>query len=710
MEKRMKILEELFEHKDYRPLKEKEIASLLSVPSDGREELSKMLNELISTGKVIRSKKGKYLKPQQLQLIVGKFVGNQRGFGFVEVEDQPDDIFIPAKSTNGAFHGDIVAVKLVRGEIDGKRKEGEISHVIKRGTTEIVGTYQKNQNFGFVVADQKKIEKDLFIPRNADMGAVTGHKVVAEIVDFGDDEKNPEGRIIEIIGHTNEPGTDIMAIVKSMGIPNVFPDQVMASLDHVPDSVDEKDMANRLDLRNIMTVTIDGEDAKDLDDAITLEKTDKGYKLGVHIADVTHYVKEESPLDEEAIIRGTSVYLADRVIPMLPRKLSNGICSLNEGVDRLSLSCIMDIDFSGDVTNYEIAETVINVNHRMTYTNVRKILQKEDETISEMFSDALDMFKNMEDLAAILRKMRSKRGSIDFDFPEAKVILDEQGKPIEIKQYERNVATKIIEEFMLLANETVAEHYFWQQTPFVYRSHEDPSPEKLKRLAAFIHNFGYHIKSQGDIHPKQIQQLLNDIEGTNEELVISRLTLRSMQKATYTTTNDGHYGLATEYYCHFTSPIRRYPDLQIHRIIKESLPSGITEGRIEHYNKILPNIAKLCSEYERRAEEAERETIKLKKVEYMMDHVGEIFNGVISSVTSFGLFVELENTIEGLVHISALDDDYYVYDEEHYCYIGERTSNVYRLGERITVKVVNADKQQRIIDFIVVKDSIDKKL
>ncbi|MDA3846004.1 MAG: ribonuclease R, partial [Vallitaleaceae bacterium] len=571
-----------------------------------------------------------------------------------------------------------------------------------------VGTYQKNQNFGFVVADQKKIDKDLFIPKNADMGAITGHKVVAEIIDFGDAAKNPEGRIIEIIGHTNEPGTDIMAIVKSLGIPNVFPDPVVAALETVPTEILKNDAVGRLDLRKQLTVTIDGEDATDLDDAITLEKVETGYKLGVHIADVTHYVREGSPLDVEAVIRGTSVYLADRVIPMLPRKLSNGICSLNAGVDRLSLSCIMDIDYHGDVTNYEIAETVINVDYRMSYTDVKKILLDEDPAINATYEKAIPMFKDMENLAAILRKMRSKRGSIDFDFPEAKVILDEQGKPIEIKEYERNVATKIIEEFMLLANETVAEHFFWQQTPFVYRSHDDPSPEKLKRLSAFIYNFGYHIKTHGDIHPKQIQQLLNEIAGTHEELVISRLTLRSMQKAAYTTTNDGHYGLATEYYCHFTSPIRRYPDLQIHRIIKESLPNGLNEARTEHYQKILPNIAKLCSEYERRAEEAERETIKLKKVEYMMEHIGETFNGVISSVTSFGLFVELENTIEGLVHVTALDDDYYNYDEEHYCFIGERKGKIYRLGERIKVNVANADKQLRTIDFTVVKELIDK--
>lgn len=705
MDSKKKLLIELFSHEDYKPLKEKEIAMLLQVPSEHREVLTKTLDELVSEGKIFKTKKGKFLKPQQLQLTVGDYVGHPKGFGFVVVEDEEDDIFIPGKYTGGAFNGDKVAVKVLSSASSGKRKEGQIVDVISRGMNRIVGTYQKSMSFGFVVSDNKKFDKDVFVSKSNDLGAVNGHKVVCEITDFGDEARKPEGKIVEIIGHLNEPGTDILSIVKSLSIPNVFPEAVLAAVEDVPDTVPEADKKGRKDLRDMMTVTIDGADAKDLDDAITIEKTDFGFRLGVHIADVTHYVTEGSALDEEAIIRGTSVYLADRVIPMLPRRLSNGICSLNAGVDRLALSCLMDVDYKGKVVNYEIAETLINVNHRMTYVDVRKILQSEDEEVKNTYIDAYDMFLNMESLATILRRKRANRGSIDFDFPESKILLDEQGKPVEIKQYERNVATRLIEEFMLLANETVAEHYYWQQTPFVYRSHDEPNPDKIKRLSSFIRNFGYNIKGQGEVHPKEIQKLLNEIAGSTEELIISRLTLRSMQKAAYTTTADGHYGLAADYYSHFTSPIRRYPDLQIHRIIKESLKGEMDQERIDHYFKVLPKIVKDCSENERRAEEAERETIKLKKVEYMTKHVGEEFDGVISSVTSFGLFVELENTIEGLVHVTALDDDYYIYDEDHYAYLGERTGNEYRLGQKIRVKVARADMIQRVIDFEVAKET-----
>lgn len=702
-ESRKKVLLELMSHNDYKPMKIKEISIILQISNSERDLLEDLLEEMITEGKIIKTKKGKYTLPETLNYIVGKFISHQKGFGFVEIEEEDEDIFIPAKYTNGAFHGDKVAISLLKEATSGKRKEGTIVEILNRGKDEIIGTFEKSNSFGFVVPDNKKFNKDIFISKANDLGAVTGHKVVVKITNWGDEDKKPEGEIVEIIGHINDPETDILAIVRSLDIPSKFPNEVLKQVENVPNEVKEEEKVGRLDLRSIQTVTIDGEDAKDLDDAITIEKKDNCYTLGVHIADVTNYVTEGSPLDKEAIIRGTSVYLVDRVIPMLPHKLSNGICSLNQGEDRLALSCIMDIDFTGDVISQRIAETLINVDRRMTYTNVKKILEDKDEEIINEYREFTTMFNNMEELAQILRNKRKKRGSIDFDFPEAKVILNEAGEPIEIKPYDRNVATKIIEEFMLLANETVAEYFFWQETPFVYRSHEEPDPDKITSLGQFIYNFGYHIKGKDEVHPKEIQKLLIDIEGKKEEAIISRLALRSMRQAKYTTSNDGHYGLATKYYCHFTSPIRRYPDLQIHRIIKDSINGRLDENILRRYEKNLPEIAKKSSEYERRAEEAERESIKLKKVEYMSKFIGEEYEGVISGVTSWGLYVELPNTIEGLIHVTNLDDDYYIHDEKKHCYIGERTSKIYSIGDVIKVRVRDTDRMQRTIDFDIVE-------
>ena len=455
-----------------------------------------------------------------------------------------------------------------------------------------------------------------------------------------------------------------------------------------------------MDIRNVTTVTIDGEDAKDLDDAISISKEGDIYHLGVHIADVTHYVKEGAALDKEALKRGTSVYMVDRVIPMLPHKLSNGICSLNPGVDRLALSCFMDIDAKGTVIGHQIAETVIRSDRRMTYTNVAKIVDGTDEEVMREYEDLVPMFLLMQELAEVLRERRHKRGSINFDFPESKIIVDKQGKPIEIKPYERNKATKIIEEFMLIANETIAEDFFWQEIPFVYRTHDNPDEEKIKKLAIFINNFGYSIRlGKEDIHPKELQKLLIKVEDTPEEALISRLTLRSMKQAKYTVANTGHFGLSAKYYCHFTSPIRRYPDLQIHRIIKENLSGSLGEKRIKHYEKILYEVAEHSSKTERRADEAEREVEKMKKVEYMIEHIGETFEGVISGITNWGMYVELPNTVEGMIRVSEMHDDYYIYDEEHYQLVGEHTKEIYKLGQKVTVEVVNADKIQRTIDF-----------
>ncbi|MBE5984839.1 MAG: ribonuclease R [Paenibacillaceae bacterium] len=695
---------ELFSDPTYKPMKLKELSMLFGVPKHQRDELKQVLDALVSEGKIGVSQKGKYGKPD-IGSMAGVFFGHQKGFGFVSVEGFEKDIFIPEDKTGGALHGDTVLISAEAEGSGGKRAEGRVIKVLQHANEEIIGFYQKNKNFGFVIPDNQKISKDVFIPQGKDMGAVNGHKVVVKITDFGGEGKKPEGVIKEILGHVNDPGTDILSIVRAYGLPEEFPDNVMKQVESVPDSITGKDMQGRLDLRELQTVTIDGEDAKDLDDAITISKKDGTYTLGVHIADVTNYVTEHSPLDEEALKRGTSVYLVDRVIPMLPHKLSNGICSLNQGEDRLALSCIMEIDGEGTVTGHRIAETVINVDRRMTYTAVNAIITDHDEAVMKEYEAFISMFEQMKELADILREKRKKRGSIDFDFPETKVILDERGKPLEIKPYDRNSATKIIEDFMLMANETVAEDYFWQEIPFLYRTHDNPDPEKMKSLATLINNFGYSIRfHNGEVYPKEVQKLLANAEDTPEEALISRLALRSMKQAKYTVGNTGHFGLAAKYYTHFTSPIRRYPDLQIHRIIKENLRSGLSEKRVSHYDKLLMQVAVQSSSLERRADEAERETIKLKKCEYMSRYIGQEFEGVISGVTNWGLYVELPNTVEGLIHVNDLQDDYYHFDEEHYELVGEMTRKTFKLGQPIRVIVSGTDKLLRTIDFILGRD------
>lgn len=688
----------------YVPMKIKEMAILLNVQKEQRGELKEVLDALLAEGRIEISSKGKYLKSEG-RFITGVFTAHPRGFGFVTVEGEEEDIFIPEAQVNGAFHMDTVQVALIPDSGRGKRREGMVTKVLNRGMNEIVCTYEKSKTFGFAVPDNPKFGKDIFIPQERSKGAVSGHKVVVEITDFGGNGKKPEGKVVEILGHINDPGTDILSIVRAYDLPVEFPSKVMKQVENVANEVSTADMAGRMDVRDWQTVTIDGEDAKDLDDAITLTREGEYYKLGVHIADVSNYVQEHSALDVEALKRGTSVYLVDRVIPMLPHKLSNGICSLNAGEDRLALSCIMTIDEKGNVVDHEIAETVVRVDRRMSYTSVKKILEDHDETEIKEYEELVPMFERMQELAVILRKKRMKRGSIDFDFPETKIILDENGNPVDIKPYERNVATKIIEDFMLIANETVAQDYFWQELPFVYRSHDNPDSEKIHKLAAFINNFGYAIHiGQDEIHPKELQKLLMKIDGTPEEALISRLTLRSMKQAKYTTMGTGHFGLATSYYCHFTSPIRRYPDLQIHRIIKDNLRGRMNGKKIGHYEKILPEVAKHSSEMERRADEAERETNKLKKVQYMEKHIGEVFEGVISGVTEWGFYVELPNTVEGLVHVTSLTEDYFHYNESTYELIGETTGKRYKLGQKIKVIVDATDKMMRTIDFRVATD------
>lgn len=708
-ERRKKLICELVEDELYVPMKEKELAIFMQVKPEERAELKQILDELLAEGKLQITKRGKYLKgdgKKQDEELIGTFISNSRGFGFVEIEGREQDLFIPESGVNGAFHKDTVRVELLK-EQRGKRPEAKVVAILEHAVNRVVGTFEKSKNFGFVIPDNDKLSSDIFVPIERSKGAVNGHKVVVELTDYGDEKHKPEGKVVEIIGHINDPGVDIMSIVKGFELPTEFGEKVLNQAERMNKEVSEADREGRRDLRDVMMVTIDGEDAKDLDDAVNVCKAGENYHLGVHIADVTNYVQENSALDREALNRGTSVYLVDRVIPMLPHALSNGICSLNQGVDRLALSCLMTINLKGEVTDYEIVESVINVNRRMSYTEVKKILEEEDKETIAACEELVPMFKLMQELSGILREKRKKRGSVDFDFPESKMILDEAGVPLEIKPYERNTATKIIEDFMLLANETVAQHFYWMEMPFVYRTHDMPDPEKILKLGTFINNFGYFIKiktGENEIHPKEIQKLLGKIEGTAEEALIARLTLRSMKQAKYTVNCTGHFGLACQYYCHFTSPIRRYPDLQIHRIIKEQIRGRMKEERMEHYKAILPEVAKHSSEMERRADEAEREIEKLKKAQYMESRIGNIYEGVISGITAWGIYVELPNTVEGMIHVSRLTGDYYYYREETYEMVGRDTGRCFKLGQKVRIMVDDVDRLSKSIDFLLAYD------
>lgn len=711
-EKRKKVICDLVKDPLYVPMKEKELAVFLQVAKEDREELREVLQELLAEGKLMLTSKGKFMKNNG-KLLIGTFISNARGFGFVEIEGQEEDLYIPEDKINGAFHKDLVQVALLPGR-QGKRQEAQVVKIISHSITTVVGTYDRSgkKNYGFVIPDIVKLSSDIFVPIEHSKGAVNGHKVVVEITDYGNENKSPEGRIIEILGHVNDPGVDIMSIVRGYELPVEFGEKIMNQVERVSQEVSEADRAGRRDLRDVVMVTIDGEDAKDLDDAVSLHKEGAFYHLGVHIADVTNYVQEHSALDREALKRGTSVYLVDRVIPMLPHALSNGICSLNAGVDRLSLSCLMKINCVGEVVDYEIVESVIRVDKRMSYTAVQAILEDEDIVNREpdyvQYRDFVALFQEMKELSAILRERRKARGAVDFDFPECKIILDKEGHPLEIKPYERQTSNMIIEDFMLAANETVAEHFFWQELPFVYRVHGVPDAEKIQKLSLFINNLGYYMKSMGrngakigneEVHPKELQKLLSKVAGTPEEAMISRLVLRSMKQAKYSVESSGHFGLACQYYCHFTSPIRRYPDLQIHRIIKEQLRGRLKEERLAHYREILPEVAQHSSAMERRADEAERETDKLKKVEYMEERIGQVFDGVVSGVTGWGIYVELPNTVEGMVHVSRLPGDYFYYNESTYEMVGEATGRTYKLGMPVRIRVLGCDRMLKTIDF-----------
>ena len=692
---------------EYLPMKRRDLRVMMDVPAEDRPAFEELLQQLIDEGHVFETRKGKLASPKDLQMATGSFIGHARGFGFVTPDEGGDDVFIPASETMGAMQKDKVLYKVLHKAEKGKKADGVIVKILERGQVRIVGTFEaSNKGFGFVVADDKKIAKDIFIPKNYTKGAVSGHKVVVEIIDYGEDRRNPEGKVVEILGHVNDPGVDILSVIRRYELAVEFPEEVYAEIEELGTEVEEEDKIGREDIRDWLTITIDGEDAKDLDDAVTMKKLENGnYELGVHIADVSHYVREYTELDKEAYARATSVYLVDRVIPMLPHKLSNGICSLNPHVDRLALSCIMEIDQKGEVVAHRVAETVINSNYRMTYTAVREILEDGTPELLEQYQEIIPMLEEMEELRQILGKKRKKRGSVNFDLPESKIILDEKGKPVDIKPYERSISTNMIEEFMLVCNETIAENSFWQEMPFMYRSHQEPDEDKLEKMEQFIRGFGYHVrKKDGEIHPREIQKVLREAEGKPEEHIITRMVLRSMMQARYTAENGGHFGLAAKYYCHFTSPIRRYPDLEIHRMIKKMLHGELDEKSSAKYRQKMPEWAKHCSKQERVAEDAERDTDTLKKVEFMADKIGEIYEGIISGVTGWGIYVELPNTIEGMIALNQLDDDFYEFDDKNMLVFGKRTKKTYRLGDKVLVYVAKVDRMMNTIDFMFEDD------
>lgn len=691
---------ELMEDGNYKPMIKEELAIEFGIQKGDTNEFYKVLDGLEKEGVLIRNNKDKYGLIKSDYLVVGRLQGHEKGFGFVVPSDKTkDDIFIPAENMNSAMNGDTVVANLLKRQEAGRRQEGEVVRILDRANTTVIGSFEENGNFGFVIPDDHKLAYDIFIPKSSTLGAKNKQKVVVEVTRWPELRRNPEGKVIEVLGFLSDKGTDILSIIRQFKLPEEFPPKVQNHADDISEIITEKELEGRTDLRDLVTFTIDGADAKDFDDAVSIEKLDNGnYKLGVHIADVAHYVRPSSPIDKEAYQRGNSVYLIDRVIPMLPKVLSNGICSLNPNVDRLTLTVFMEIDKNGKVVDHQIMESVINSKQRLIYDDVSDFLESDDEKSKEKLRSILTELKLMEELMQILNEKRDRRGSIDFDFPETFIELDEQGKPIDVRRAERRIANRMIEEFMLVTNETVAEDYFWAEIPFLYRVHEEPNPEKLQDFAKFIHNFGYNLKGQ-EIHPKELQLLTKEIKGKKEESVISTLLLRSLRKAIYSAEPNIHFGLAAKYYSHFTSPIRRYPDLVIHRIIKDNINGKLSLDYQARLEKTLPEIAEHTSMTERRAEEAEREVDDLKKAQYMSERIGQEFDGIVSSVTNFGIFVQLDNTIEGLVHFNNMDDDFYRFDEENYYIIGERTNRIYRLGDEVRIEVIGADVGKRNIDF-----------
>lgn len=696
-----------FKESGTRPLAVSELEDIFDMHEvDDFKQLVKTLNRLEDTGQLVRTRKNRFGLPEKMNLIRGRIEMHKKGFAFLIPDDEnQQDVYIHSSDLGSAMNNDVVIVRLEKKGVRDHRPEGVVIRVLERANTKIVGTFEDNDGFGFVIPDDTRILNDIFIPKNKTKGAVTGHKVIVEIEKYPEGRKSAEGEVVQILGHKNDPGVDILSIIYKHGIKLDFPEEVLEQAANTPDQVTEEEMKGRRDLRDKVIVTIDGADAKDLDDAVRVEKLENGnYLLGVYISDVSYYVKENSPIDKEAFERGTSVYLVDRVIPMIPHRLSNGICSLNRGEDRLVIGCEMEIDPSGKVIEHEIFEGVIRTTERMTYRDVNKILVDKDEELREKFAPLVPHFEHMEELAEILRAKRMKRGAIDFDFKEAKILVDEDGKAIDIIIRERSVGERLIEEFMLCANETIAEHFHWLDIPFIHRIHESPDESKLEHFFEFLAGLGYVVKGTAhDIHPLELQKVLERVKGKKEEMVVSKLMLRSMKQAKYDPDSVGHFGLSTDFYTHFTAPIRRYPDLIVHRLIRTYLLEGdLSDQTIKKWRNILPDIARHTSEMERAAVDTEREVDDLKKAEFMLDKIGEEFTGIISSVTSFGLFVELENTVEGLVHVSYMTDDYYHYSDRHHALIGEMTGKVYRIGEEVTVKVINVNMEEHVVDFILV--------
>lgn len=691
----------LLNDENYKPLNITDLIMIFSDSKKGGVMISEVIREMEEDGDLFINKKGKIGSLDYYGMAKGKFMAKTKGFGFISLGDQ--DVYIGADDTNHAFNDDTVIVKITKDATGDKKAEGVIIRIVERANDEFVGRLEVSKNFGFVVPDRNKMSTDIFVAKRDFNGAKENDMVVCKITKWPDSDKGAKGVIVDVIGQRGERYVEIDSIIRSHKLPDAFPKKVEIELKNIPDSISKSEMEGRLDLRDRLTYTIDGSDSKDFDDAIDIVKEGNIYKLGVHIADVTHYVRENSNLDKEALKRATSVYMVDKVVPMLPEKLSNGLCSLNPGVDRLTLSCLMDVDSkTGKVVNYNIEKTIINSKARMTYTQVSDILENEDRDLIDRYSDFVESFKNARDLADILRKKREKRGAIDFDFPEAKIKLDSQGMPVDIAPYERRVSNKMIEEFMLLANETVAEHYFWLKVPFVYRVHEEPDEDKIVTLKNFIAGLNYKMPmSKGGLKSKDMQKLLGSIDHKEEKRAIGSVMLRSLRQARYSPECLGHFGLAAKYYSHFTSPIRRYPDLQIHRIIKEDIEGRLSDKRKAHYASILEDVSSQSSTQERKAEMAEREVDDYYKSVYMSTKIGEVFEGAISGVTSFGIFVELDNGVEGLIRLRELPD-MYIYNDMSHTLVGERTGNVFRLGQVVQVELINVNVEAREIDFDLV--------
>ncbi|MGL4656567.1 MAG: ribonuclease R [Sarcina sp.] len=700
----------LMQEEAYKPMDIQELVKIFNINPSEYKTFKKAIRAMVKEGLLARDSKERIGLATRMGMVAGKLQLHQKGYGFVIPDEEGrKDVFIPKNNMGTAMNGDKVLAKILKEDHDGRKCEGEIVQITERALNVIIGKYEDSRSFGFVIPDDKRMLKDIFISKKDRHKAKTGDIVKVEITKWPEANKKPEGKIVEVLGQKGDAGLDILSVIKRYALPEEFPEEVLAYTEKISEEIPESEIKRRTDFRDLRMVTIDGEDAKDLDDAVSIERLEGGlYRLGVHIADVTHYVKEGSPLDEEAINRATSVYLVDRVIPMLPKKLSNGICSLNPHVDRLTLSCMMTINEKGRVISHEVHESIIKTDERMTYTDVTNIL-KGDEELNKRYDYLVDDFKAMQELALILNKKRMDRGAIDFDFAECKIILDENGKAVDIKPYERGISNRMIEEFMLICNETISEHFYWTGVPFVYRIHEDPDAEKLEKFKEFVFNLGYTINWGKEVNPKAIAEVIEMVKGKDEETVVSTLLLRCMMQAKYSEVHDGHFGLAAEYYSHFTSPIRRYPDLQIHRIIKEALNGKIDEARAKKLSKIVAHAAKQSSDMERVAQEAEREVDDLKKAEYMKDKVGMEFDGIISSVTSFGVFIQLPNTVEGLIHITDFKDDYYVFDDVRLSLVGERTKKVYQLGDKIKIFCSKVDVDNREIFFGIAEDKYMKE-